>query len=74
MRQQRPGDTGEETADKERRQFIAEEVDAHHLGGQVVITDSDECPPDPCPDDIFSDIYGDERDDENQEYIDWSGY
>ena len=58
MCQQRTGDTGKETADKEGRQLVAEEVDAHYLGGQVIIPDGDECSPYPCPDNIFSGIYG----------------
>ena len=42
--QQRAGDTGKETADEEGQQFVIKQVDAHHLGGQVVIPDGDKSP------------------------------
>ena len=42
--QQRTGDAGEEAADEEGQQLVIKQVDAHHLGGQVVIADGDKGP------------------------------
>lgn len=40
MREQGTGDTREETADEEGSKLVAEKVNAHNLGGEVVVTDS----------------------------------
>ncbi len=45
--QQRTGHPGVERADRERGQLVVQQVDAQHLGGDVLVADRDEGPADP---------------------------
>ena len=66
MGEKTTGDTRQETSDEERQQLVIGQINPHHLGGQVIIPDSDERPSYFGSSQVLSEEYTQNRDTDNQ--------